>query len=64
MAYDGVKEAIVAELAEGPLGQVYKIEQVLPEPPGMKEYREAQAELARRRAEAVDEQNRAEAMRK
>ena len=64
MAYDQVKEPIAAELAEGPLGKIYRIEQVLPEPPGMQEYREAQAEIAKRRAEAQEAQNRAEALHK
>ena len=64
MAYDQVKEALTAELAESPLGKVYRPEQVLPEPPGMQEYRQAQAELAKRRAEAKEEQNRAEAIHK
>ncbi|MFM7807459.1 MAG: hypothetical protein ACKPEA_05950, partial [Planctomycetota bacterium] len=64
MAYDQVKEPLAAELAEGPLGKIYRVEQVLPEPPGMQEYRQAQAELAKRRAEAKEEQNRAEALHK
>jgi hypothetical protein len=64
MVYDGVRDGIAAELSESPLGQVYAIEQVLPEPPGMAEYREAQAEMARRRAAELEEQNRAEALRK
>jgi len=64
MVYDGVREPLAAELAEGPLGSVYAVEQVLPEPPGMAEYREARAAEARRRAEERELQNRAEALHK
>jgi hypothetical protein len=64
MVFDAVRQPLEAELAEGPLGSVYAIEQVLPEPPDMERYREAQAEEARRREAARDEENRAKALRK
>jgi hypothetical protein len=64
MVYDAVRQPLAAELAEGPLGQIYAIEQVLPEPPEMERYREAQAEEARRREAAREEQNRAKALQK
>ena len=66
LLYEAVRKALglAAELAEGPLGQIYAIEQVLPEPPEMERYREAQAEEARRREAAREEQNRAKAMHK
>jgi hypothetical protein len=64
MVFDAVRQPLEAELAEGPLGSVYAIEQVLPEPPDMERYREAQAEEARRRESARDEENRAKALRK
>ncbi len=59
MAYDAVKDQVAAELAAGPLSGVYQLEQVFPEPPGMEEYRQAQAELAKQKEAAVAEQNRA-----
>jgi hypothetical protein len=64
LAYDAVREQVALELSEGPLGGVYRIEEVLPEPPGMEEYRRVQAELAERRQREVEEQNRAGALRK
>ncbi len=64
LAYDAVREQVAMELAEGPLGGVYRVEEVLPEPPGMEEYRRVQAELAERRQREVEEQNRAGALRK
>jgi hypothetical protein len=64
LAYDAVREQVAMELAEGPLGGVYRVEEVLPEPPGMEAYRRVQAELAERRQREVEEQNRAGALRK
>ncbi|MGA1266507.1 MAG: hypothetical protein ACO32J_04940 [Phycisphaerales bacterium] len=64
LAYDAVREQVAMELAEGPLGGVYRGEEVLPEPPGMEAYRRVQAELAERRQREVEEQNRAGALRK
>jgi hypothetical protein len=64
MAYDGVKDQLATELAEGPLSGVYRLEEVLPEPPGMEEYRRVQAEIAQRRQQEVEAQNRAGAQRK
>jgi hypothetical protein len=64
MAYDGVKDQLAMELADGPLAGVYRLEEVLPEPPGIEEYRRVQAELAQRRQKEVEAQNRAGAQRK
>ena len=64
MAYDQVKPALANELTESQLGAVYQIDQMLPEPPGMAEYRQAQAELAKRRLQEREEQNRADALHK
>ncbi len=64
MAYDQVKPALTAELAESALAGAYPIDQMLPEPPGMQEYRQAQAELVKRRAQQQEEENRADALHK
>ena len=64
MAYDAVKEQIAAELAAGQLAGLYQLAEVLPEPPDMEAYRAQQAELAKRRQQQVEEQNRAGALRK
>jgi hypothetical protein len=64
LVFDAVREPLAAELAEGPLGQIYSIEQVLAEPPDMESFREVQAAEARRRLEEREAQNRAEALRK
>ena len=64
MAYDQVKPALSAELAESALGPVYQIDQMLAEPPGMEQYRQAQAELAKRRMQQQEQENRADALHK
>ncbi len=64
MAYDAVKDQIAGELAAGQLAGLYQLGEVLPEPPDMEAYRAQQAELAKRRQQQVDEQNRAGALRK
>jgi hypothetical protein len=64
MAYDAVKDQIAGELAAGQLAGLYQLDEVLPEPPEMEAYRAQQAELAKRRQQQVDEQNRAGALRK
>jgi hypothetical protein len=64
MAYDAVKDQIAGELEAGQLAGLYQLAEVLPEPPDMEAYRAQQAELAKRRQQQVDEQNRAGALRK
>jgi hypothetical protein len=64
MAYDAVKDQIAGELEAGQLAGLYQLAEVLPEPPDMEAYRTQQAELAKRRQQQVDEQNRAGALRK
>ena len=64
MAFDGVKDQLALELSEGPLAGVYRVEEVLPEPPGIEAYRQVQAEIAQRRQKELEAQNRAGAQRK
>jgi hypothetical protein len=64
MVFDQVKPALAAELAESGLAGVMQPDQALPEPPGMGEYRQAQAELVKRRQQQQEAENRAEALHK
>jgi len=62
LAYDTVKPVLEAEFAESPLAPVAEFDRLLPEPPGMAEFRIVRAQEAAQREEAMKAQNRAAAV--